>query len=120
MSSNHRRTSTAKISLFFILVVKLPDIPIPRFIVYYKCLVHFDDHVSLTVNSEIFASILFSRIVLKDIFAMFGIHRAFFTYICKQQNEFSISRGFYFHKTYAKFRENKTLAKISEFTVSYH
>ena len=31
---------------------------------------------------------------------------------------FTISRGFYFHETsHAKFHENKSLAKISEFTV---
>ena len=39
-----------------------------------------------------------------------------FTYINKRQSDFAISRGFYFHE-YAKFRENKVLAKISEFTV---
>ena len=37
-----------------------------------------------TVNSEIFASILFSRIALKDIFATLKFaHRACFTNICE-------------------------------------
>ena len=47
-----------------------------------------------------------------------------FTYINKRQSDFAISRRFYFHETshifanaYAKFRENKVIAKISEFTV---
>ena len=34
----------------------------------------------------------------------------------KQRSDFAISQGFYFHET-SQFRENKTLAKISEFTV---
>ena len=43
-------------------------------------------------------------------------------YIGKRQSDLAISRGFLFHKTshisiYAKFRENITLAEISEFTV---
>ena len=46
------------------------------------------------------------------------------TYISNQQRGIAISRGFYFRETShinAKFHENKTLAKISEFTVvSYH
>ena len=38
--------------------------------------------------------------------------------LSKPQNNFAISRGFYFRETsHPKFRENKTLAKISEFTV---
>ena len=40
--------------------------------------------------------------------------KARFTYINKQQSDFAILRGFYFHKT---LRENKVLTKISEFTV---
>ena len=42
------------------------------------------------------------------------------TYI--RQSDFAISQRFYFHKTshtYAKFRENKALGKISEFTVTF-
>ena len=67
-------------------------------------------------NSEIFARTLFSGIALKDIFTTLKI-RAWLTYISKRQIDFDISRGFYIHETYAKFCENKTLAKISEFTV---
>ena len=38
--------------------------------------------------------------------------------ISKWPSDFAIRRGFFFHETsHAKFRENKTLAKISEFTV---
>ena len=45
--------------------------------------------------------------------------RAWFTYISKQQNDFSILWGFYFSQNFAyvKFREKKTFAKISELTV---
>ena len=38
----------------------------------------------------------------------------------KRQSDFAISRGFHFSQNFeyaAKFRENKPLAKISEFTV---
>ena len=47
--------------------------------------------------------------------------KAWFTYISKQQSDFSISWGFYFSKNFAdaKFLENKTLIKISELTVSH-
>ena len=52
--------------------------------------------------------------------------KARFTYIYKQQSDFAIWRGFYFHETshmrsyvYAKLRENKALAKISKFTVGW-
>ena len=44
--------------------------------------------------------------------------KAWFTYISKRQSEFAASRGFNFHETSHKFRKNKTLVKISEFTVS--
>ena len=44
--------------------------------------------------------------------------KAIFTYINKRQIDLAISRGFYFHETsHTKFRENKVLAKNSEFTV---
>ena len=60
-----------------------------------------------TVNSEIFARILFLQIALKDVFATFQIrddlHKK-----SKPQNDFSVSRVFNF----TKLRENKTLAKI--------
>ena len=42
------------------------------------------------------------------------------TYIGKRQRDLAISQGYYFHETshtYAKFRENKILTKISEFAV---
>ena len=53
-----------------------------------------------TVNSEIFARILFSPIALKDIFAMlkFGLI-TYFTYIGKRQGDLASSLGFYFHVT---------------------
>ena len=73
-----------------------------------------------TVNSEIFAGILFSQIALKDIFTMLKFASwACFTYISKLHSDFAILRGFYFHETYAKFRENKNLVKISQITVAF-
>ena len=48
--------------------------------------------------------------------------KARFTYINKRLRDFAISRGFYLFSrnlAYAKFRENKVLAKISKFTVLY-
>ena len=56
-----------------------------------------------TVNSEIFARILSSRILLKDIraFATVNIIAILvrFTYISKRQTGFAILQGFYFHET---------------------
>ena len=76
-----------------------------------------------TVNSEIFDT-LFSQMALKDIglFATFKIRDKgmIYLYISQRQSDLAISRGFIFSKlliAYAKFRENKVLAKISEFTV---
>ena len=71
----------------------------------------------VTVNSEIFARILFSRIELKDIFAMIKFALiACFTYISKRQfARILFLRSF----TYAKFRENKILTKISGFAASF-
>ena len=43
--------------------------------------------------------------------------KARLTYINKGQSDFAISRGFYFHESSNMFRENKVLAKNSEFTV---
>ena len=62
---------------------------------------------------------LFSRIAIKDIYAMFKLRDLGFIYIAISVNDsdFVISRGFNFH--YAKFRENITLAIISEFTVLF-
>ena len=69
----------------------------------------------ITENSEIFARILFSRIVLNHIFATLKIAtRVWFTNINKIQSEIANSWGLFFHE----FRENKILAKISEFTVN--
>ena len=64
-----------------------------------------------TLNSEIFVRILFSRIVLNDIFAT----RARVTLISYRVIS-PFCEGFIF----TKLRENKTLAKISEFTVFLH
>ena len=69
-----------------------------------------------TVNSEMFARILFSQISLKDKFATFK-NCDFDMIMAKSFCHFArvlFSQNF----TYAKFRENKTLAKISLFTVS--
>ena len=75
----------------------------------------WDNDTGPTMNLRI----LFSRIALKYIF----------TYIIKRWSDFAILQGFCFCKTshmqifaktkpaYAKFRENKTLTKISELTV---
>ena len=69
-----------------------------------------------TVNSEIFAIILFSRIALKDILATFKIRNLgmIYLYISKIRRDFA---KVYFHET-SHLRENKTLAKICEFTVT--
>ena len=54
----------------------------------------------VTVNSEIFAKILFSRIALKDIFATFKIRDQVMIYLYQSTTEcFAISRGFYFRET---------------------
>ena len=54
-----------------------------------------------TVNPEIFARTLISRMALKDIFATFkfrdeGMIKPISVL---RQNDFSLSRGFYFHET---------------------
>ena len=81
---------------------------------------HYCGNLSLslyTVNSEIFARNLSSRIALKDIFATLKfMTKACFNYVNTRQSDFVISRGFYYLET-SKFLENKTLAKIIEFTV---
>ena len=58
-------------------------------------------NVKITVNSEIFARILFSRVALKDIVATIKkiATRSWFTFINKRQNDLAFSRGFYFHET---------------------
>ena len=72
-----------------------------------------------TVNSEIFARILFSRKALKDIFVTLKIRDFGMIYLHQKRTKefFAISRGFYLRETL--FLENKTLAKISEFTVTF-
>ena len=67
----------------------------------------YADYSADTVNPEIFAIISLLRIVLKDIHVMLKkfATMAGFTYVSNRQNDFAISQGFYFHKTYAKFRE---------------
>ena len=68
-----------------------------------------------TVNLEIFERILFSWIALKDIFATLKIPNWSMVYLYQETKEWShhfasvlFSRNF----AYAKFRENKTLAKF--------
>ena len=71
------------------------------------CPIWFGNHFAeeertgwFTVNSEIFARILFSRIALKAIFTSLKLTiRAWFTNISQLQNDFNISRGFHFHET---------------------
>ena len=57
---------------------------------------------------------IFSRIALKDIFVRLKTCNK--GQIYQRQSDLAISGGVYSH-AYAKFHENKTLAKISEFTV---
>ena len=72
-----------------------------------------------SVNHEICVIILFSRIALKDILATRTIRESpdlpisVINRVIWQFRDTLFSRNF----AYAKFRENKTLAKISEFTV---
>ena len=75
-----------------------------------------------TVNSEIFARILFLQIALKYIFVTFKICDKGVIYLYQKKTEWLhqfvrilFSRNFAYAN--AKFRENKTLAKISKFTV---
>ena len=57
-------------------------------------------HCPNTIDSEIFARIVFSRIALKDILVMCKFAtKAKFTYVNKRPSGFAISRGFYFHET---------------------
>ena len=71
----------------------------------------------ITVNSEIFARILFSRIALKHIFSTLKIRQGRDLPISVNDRMISpIHEDFIFAKL-RKFCENNTLAKISEFTV---
>ena len=76
----------------------------------------FSCKYGVTVDSEIFAIILFSRIALKVIFAKLKIRDFGMIYLhqyrikgCRHFTNILFSRN----SAYAKFRENKTLAKIS-------
>ena len=55
-----------------------------------------------TINSEMFASILFSRISLKDIFATAKIREKGIIYL---QSDLATSNGFYFHESFSKISE---------------
>ena len=72
----------------------------------------------ITVNSEIFARILFSRIVLNHIFATLKIAtRVWFTNINKIQSEIANSWGLYFHETshmrsFAKIRSSRKFPNL--------
>ena len=71
---------------------------------------------SHTVNLEIFARVLFSRIALKDILTMLKLKtRTWFTYISKLEGDFATSGGLYFHETSHKrsFPKIKTSQKFS-------
>ena len=58
---------------------------------------HYILNAPRTVNSEMFTRILFSRIALKDTFAMLKFAlRACFTYIRKQQGDLASSLCFVF------------------------
>ena len=71
--------------------------------------------LNITVNSEIFARILFSRIAIKYIFATFKIRdQGMIDIFLKRRKDLAILREFNFHETL----RNNSLAKISEFTVS--
>ena len=88
---------------------------------WFVTVVHVYTGKHNTVNSEIFARILFSRILaLKVIFTTLK-NRDYGMIYLYQKTDRMISpfrEGYIFTNfTYAKFRENSTLAKISEFTV---
>ena len=74
--------------------------------------------VQLTVNLEIFARILFSRIVFKDIYATSKfVTRVCFTYISKRQSDFAISREFYYHeashiRSFAKIKPSRKFPNL--------
>ena len=73
---------------------------------------------SSTVSPEIFARILFSQIALKCIFASLkSLLGPDSPISVKDRVILAFGEDFIFKKT-AKFREYKTLTKISEFTVS--
>ena len=71
----------------------------------------------LNVNPEFFARILFSQIALKDIFVTLKIHDYGMIYIYRHDRVVSAFREYLIFTKLRKFRENKTLAKNSEFTV---
>ena len=66
-----------------------------------------------TVNPENFARILFSRIVLKDIYVTLKFTtRAWFKYISKRHSDYGISQWFYFHETSYMRSFAKNLMKV--------
>ena len=68
-----------------------------------------------TGNLETFAIIVFSRKALKDILATVKFRRGYdIPLSVSRQIDFAISQGFVF----TRFRDNETLAKISDFTVT--
>ena len=77
----------------------------------------------VTVDSEIFARILFSRIALKDTLVMLKFDknlrlRQDLPILINNRVILPFRKGFFSRNfEYAKFCENKVLAKISEFTV---
>ena len=73
-----------------------------------------------TVNSETFAIILFSRISLKDIFATFKNLRQGHDLPISVNSRVLLSFRESFIFTKLRLWENKTLKKISEFTVQYN
>ena len=79
--------------------------------------------VHVLIKKYIFARILFSRIALKGIFAMLKISDLGMIYLPVNRMISTLREGFVFTKlrifASAKFRENKILAKISEFTVCF-
>ena len=74
-----------------------------------------------TVNSEIFAIILFSWTALKYIFATLNIRDwcMMFTCISKQKSDFAISRGFNFHETSHPRRSAKLKAPRKFLNLQY-
>ena len=75
---------------------------------------------SNTVNSEIFVRILFSGIVVKDVFAMFKNSRCGPYLPISVNGRVILSFCEVLILPKLSTCENKTLAKVSEFTVPYH
>ena len=86
---------------------------------YYVCYIHPNAlQTDCTLNKEIFARISFSRIELKDLLSMLKIRDIGMIYLHRKRTKrfrhfarVLISRN----SASEKFRENKTIAKISEY-----